>query len=60
MERRSRFQTMIAVMLILAGLGLLVGKIVADGEPGALPLLMLLMGTVWLIVIRFQAGQRRE
>jgi len=46
--------TIFPIILLVIGLFLLVFKIYADSEPGALPLFLLLVGTVWLIVTRFK------
>src|SRR5690606_9642257 len=39
-------------LLLLVGLVTLVGKIYADSEPGALPLLLISLAVIWYIVIR--------
>jgi len=50
----STMHTIFPIILLVIGLFLLVFKIYADSEPGALPLFLLLVGTVWLIVTRFK------
>lgn len=45
----------LSVMMIGIGLVLAVGKAVADSEPGAIPLLMVLLGAVGLVAARARA-----
>lgn len=43
-----------SVVLILAGLFLMVFKIVEDSEPGAIPLLFISIGTGWFLLIKYR------
>ncbi len=45
-------QTKIAATICLLGLVLLVYMITVEDEPGALPLLLIVVGAVWYIVTR--------
>lgn len=52
---QKRLSHRIIPMLILsAGLILMVIKIIADSEPGAIPLAMVITGLVWLWFLRRQ------
>ena len=56
MENSSKykFQIRISVIIMFIGFVLMVGKIYADSEPGAIPLLLILSGAVWYFIIRFK------
>lgn len=45
-------QRILSTMMILVGLLLMSVKITSDSEPGAIPLLLVAVGTVWLLVAR--------
>jgi predicted naringenin-chalcone synthase len=49
-------QMLMAVLVILVGLGLMTAKIHADSEPGLVPLLLVAAGMAWLVL----AGSRRR
>ena len=42
----------LSAIVILAGVALMVRQMYADDEPGAIPLLMIAIGVVWLLVTR--------
>lgn len=44
--------TVIQVLIIAVGLVLMIGKIVADSEPGAIPILLILVGIGWYFIQR--------
>ncbi len=44
----------ISLLLILLAIALLLYMIPVEGEPGALPLLLLLSGTVWFLINRYR------
>jgi hypothetical protein len=48
----QRIQAGIATLILTLGLLLLSYMIVVEGEPGAVPLLLVLAGGVWLYVVR--------
>jgi len=50
-----RVQTLLAGITVAAGLALMIGKIYADSEPGAIPVLIVLLGLGWLFVARARA-----
>jgi predicted MFS family arabinose efflux permease len=54
-SRKIKINRALSVVLILLGLVLLVYMIVVEDEPGALPLLFIIAGTIWLMITRIQA-----
>ncbi|MEO5681176.1 MAG: hypothetical protein ABIQ88_00980 [Chitinophagaceae bacterium] len=44
----------LSFLLLLLGFILLIYMITIEDEPGALPLFLILTGTVWLIINRYQ------
>ena len=50
--------TLLASALLLVGLGLVAFMVVVEGEPGALPLLLVVAGGAWLIVTRWRVRRR--
>lgn len=48
----STLQTLLSTLTIVIGCVLMVGKIYADSEPGAIPLLLIVLGIGWLLVTR--------
>lgn len=51
-------QLKISALVLILGVVLAAGKIYADSEPGAVPLLMILIGAIWQAVARVR--RRRE
>lgn len=51
---RLRMQKLISMLLIAFAVLLLAFKIYADSEPGALPLLLLLIGSSWYLINRYR------
>lgn len=49
---RLKVHKTISVVTIVIGLVLMIGKIYADSEPGAIPLLLTLLGIGWYLVTR--------
>lgn len=47
-------QTLLPKLIMVVGILLMVFKIFADNEPGAIPLLLILVGAVWYFVKRVQ------
>ena len=48
-------QTHTSLMVLAFGVVLAIGKIYADSEPGALPLLLIVVGTAWFFITRVRA-----
>lgn len=51
-QKKASARTVPALVVLVAGLVLLVLKVIGDGEPGALPLFMIVAGAVWYFVAR--------
>ncbi|GCC50102.1 hypothetical protein SanaruYs_03170 [Chryseotalea sanaruensis] len=51
---RLRMQKLLSIQLIVFAVLLLAFKIYADSEPGALPLLLLLIGCSWYLNNRYR------
>jgi hypothetical protein len=50
--RRAKVHTALATVTIVLGAILLAYMVTVESEPGALPLLLLVVGGVWLLVTR--------
>lgn len=46
--------TFIPVLTTAMGLVLMIGKMHADSEPGALPILLIVLGVGWYVMTRMQ------
>ena len=44
-------QKIIALLTVITGLTLMIYMIIVEDEPGALPLLMIIIGAVWYFII---------
>jgi hypothetical protein len=49
---KTEMQTLIPVMFMATGIVLMILKIYADSEPGAVPLLLIVTGAGWYVFIR--------
>lgn len=49
---KLKVQRMLSLLVLAVGLVLMIGKIYADGEPGAIPLLLVVLGTAWYFITR--------
>lgn len=45
-------KTLVPALVVLLGLALMVVKIIEDGEPGAIPLSLIVIGVGWLLIPR--------
>jgi hypothetical protein len=54
----TRLQKALSILLVVIGCLLMAGKIHADSEPGAIPLLMVSLGIAWQLVARFRSPPR--
>jgi hypothetical protein len=54
----SSVQEALSLLLIVTGCLLMAGKIHADSEPGAIPLLMVAAGIAWQLVLRLRSRAR--
>lgn len=59
-NKKSPVQTIPAVLIVAIGLVLMIGKMYVDSEPGAIPLLMVVLGTGWYLVARARARSHHE
>ena len=50
-----KISQIIAFILLFLGIGLLVFMITVEDEPGALPLILILLNTIWLFVLRYKS-----
>ena len=53
-------QKVLAALTIAIGIVLMSGKIYADSEPGAIPILLVVLGTGWYLLARVLAESRRR
>ena len=49
---KHRVHRLLSVLTIVLGVMLLIYMIVVESEPGAIPLLLIAVGTIWLLVLR--------
>ena len=57
-EKPHPIQARLAWTVLLIGAALLAFRVTVEGEPGALPLGLLVVGIAWLVVLRLR-GRRR-
>lgn len=53
-SQKLKMQTMLSVLLIVIGTLLLVYMIVVESEPGAIPLILILLGVGWYFILRYK------
>jgi hypothetical protein len=53
-------QSRISIIIIAIGLALMVMKIYADSEPGAIPLLLVVLGVGWYVITRFRTRSHHK
>lgn len=52
--KKLRIQILLSILIVVIGIVLMTIKIVADSEPGAIPLLLIVFGIAWYFVTRNQ------
>ena len=57
-RRASALSTLIPLSIATIGLGLLGYMVATEGEPGGIPLLLIVVGVGWFAVARFRDRQR--
>ena len=57
---KLKVQKILSALTVAIGLALMSGKIYADSEPGAIPLLLVVLGTGWYLVARVRTRSRRR
>ena len=50
-----RISQIIAYIMLFLGIALLIFMIKVEDEPGALPLILILLSTIWLFVLRYKS-----
>ena len=58
--RKLRLHTRLSVLTIVIGVALMIMMIVVEDEPGAIPLLLIVLGTGWFFVTRFLVRSRHK
>lgn len=51
----SNVHSLIAVLIIVIGFVLMIGKMIVDSEPGGIPILLVLVGTGWYGIQRIKS-----
>lgn len=51
---------LMAGLILVTGLVLMTGKIYFDSEPGLIPIVLVLLGLGWLLVVRGRSRSRRN
>ena len=54
---KLKVQKMLSALTVVIGFVLMSGKIYADSEPGAIPMLLVVLGAGWYLVARVRAGR---
>jgi hypothetical protein len=57
---KLKVHKILSALTVVVGLALMAGKIYADSEPGAIPMVLVVLGTGWYIVARIRARPRRR
>lgn len=57
---KHRVHTLLSALTVVLGVVLLIYMVVAEGEPGALPLLLIAVGTGWFLVLRTRLRSRHD
>jgi hypothetical protein len=58
--RKLVMHTVLAILVIVVGVALLIYMINVEDEPGAVPLLLIALGTGWLVIARVRIGRRHH
>lgn len=53
-SKKLKMQTLLSVLTIVVGFVLMVLKMYADSEPGAIPLLLIVVGAGWYFITQSQ------
>ena len=57
---KPKVHKILSILTIAIGLVLMIGKIYADSEPGAIPLLLLVVGMGWYFITRFRTQSHHK
>ena len=55
-----KVQKILSALTVAVGFVLMAGKIYADSEPGAIPILLVVLGTGWYLLARARDRPRRR
>ena len=59
-SQKLKFNSIFSILTILLGVALLIFMIKVEDEPGALPLLLIIIGTIWFIINRVRIKKRNR
>lgn len=57
---KLRVQKILSALTVAIGFVLMSGKVYADSEPGAIPMLLVVLGTGWYLVAWVRTRSRRR
>ncbi|SFP66091.1 PEP-CTERM protein-sorting domain-containing protein [Parafilimonas terrae] len=57
-SKKIKWGKILPVLSIFLGIVLMIYMIKVEDEPGALPLLLIIAGTIWLIINRYQTKRQ--
>lgn len=59
-SKKVKIQTGLSVLTFMIGVVLMIGKIYADSEPRAIPLLLIIFGLGWYFITRLRIRLQQE
>jgi len=59
-SQKLKWGNRFSVLTMLLGIISLVYMVKVEDEPGAIPLLLIVLGTVWLIINQYQIKKQRQ
>ena len=59
-SQKLKLSRIFSILIILIGVLLMVYMIKAEDEPGALPLLLIILGTTWFVLILVRKKKRKH
>lgn len=59
-NRKLKWGKLLPVLSISLGIILMIYMIKVEDEPGALPLLLIIIGAIWLIINQYQAKKQTQ
>jgi hypothetical protein len=57
-KSKNTYPKILSILTILIGVALLIYMIKVEDEPGALPLLLIILGIGWFMAIQFQTKKK--
>ncbi len=57
---KLKLHKVLSTLSVVVGLVLMAGKIYADSEPGAIPMLLVVLGAGWYLLTRARTRPRRR